>query len=83
MKQYSITGSSTTGIAANLAKRRFLGIDQEETFLNISKQRRLEIENHKTAALYRQNISGFNSKKELELFLAEEPPSEYGSELIL
>lgn len=27
------TGSSTTGIAANLLKRRFLGIDQEENFL--------------------------------------------------
>ena len=30
------TGSSTTGIAANLANRRFLGIDQEEEFLTIS-----------------------------------------------
>lgn len=38
------TGSSTTGIAANLLGRRFLGIDREEGFLQISKSRRMEIE---------------------------------------
>ena len=32
------TGSSTTGIAANLANRKFLGIDKEENFLSISKK---------------------------------------------
>ena len=37
------TGSSTTGIAANLLDRRFLGIDQEERFLHISKARKEEI----------------------------------------
>ena len=76
------TGSSTTGIAANLANRRFLGIDQEEEFLTISKNRKLEIENPKTAATYRQKIGGFNDKKELELFLVEEPQVEYENELI-
>ena len=63
------TGSSTTGIAANLANRRFLGIDQEEEFLTISKNRKLEIENLKTATTYRQKTGSFNDKKELELFL--------------
>lgn len=77
------TGGSTTGIAANLANRRFLGIDQEEEFLTISKNRKLEIENPRTAATYRQKIGGFNNKKELELFLFEEPQVEYGNELIL
>lgn len=77
------TGSSTTGIAANLANRRFLGIDKEEEFLNISKNRKKEIENFKVAAEYRQKIGGFNDKKELELFLFEEPAAEYGAELIL
>jgi site-specific DNA-methyltransferase (adenine-specific) len=76
------TGSSTTGIAANLANRRFLGIDQEEGFLTISKNRKLEIENPKTAATYRQKIGGFNDKKELELFLVEEPQVECENELI-
>ena len=77
------TGSSTTGIAANLANRRFLGIDQEEEFLTISKNRKIEIENPKTSATYRQKIGGFNDKKELELFLVEEPRAEYKTELNL
>ena len=76
-------GSSTTGIAANLTNRRFLGIDQEEEFLAISKNRKLEIENHRIASTYKQKISGFNNKNELELFLVEEPNVEYGTELIL
>ncbi|MBQ2992865.1 MAG: site-specific DNA-methyltransferase [Alistipes sp.] len=37
------TGSSTTGIAANILGRRFLGIDQEENFLQISRARKEEI----------------------------------------
>lgn len=77
------TGSSTTGIAANLANRRFLGIDQEEDFLIISKNRKLEIENSKISATYKQKINGFNNKKELELFLIEEPLTEYKTEINL
>ena len=77
------TGSSTTGIAANLANRRFLGIDQEEDFLSISKSRKLEIENPRTAAAYRQKIDGFKSKKEFELFLVEDSIVEHVNELIL
>lgn len=76
-------GSSTTGIAANLANRRFLGIDQEEEFLTISKNRKLEIGNSRTAASYKHKIAGFNNNKELELFLVDEPKVNYGNELIL
>lgn len=75
------TGSSTTGIAANLANRRFLGIDQEEDFLKISIERKLEIENPKTASTYKQKLHGFNNKKELDLFLMQEPQIEYVREL--
>jgi site-specific DNA-methyltransferase (adenine-specific) len=74
-------GSSTTGIAANLANRRFLGIDQEIDFLNISKNRKLEIEDSKLSDLYRNKISGFNNKNELELFLFGEPNTAYSSEI--
>jgi site-specific DNA-methyltransferase (adenine-specific) len=74
------TGSSTTGIAANLANRRFLGIDQEEDFLKISIERKLEIENLKTASIYRQKLNGFNDKKELDLFLLQEPRVKYNEE---
>jgi site-specific DNA-methyltransferase (adenine-specific) len=76
-------GSSTTGIAANLANRRFLGIDQEKEYLEISKNRKLEIEDPKIIAKYRQKLQGFNNQKELDLFLAEEPKAEYETELIL
>ncbi len=77
------TGSSTSGIAANLINRRFLGIDKELDFLEISKNRKLEIENSITASIYRQKIRGFINKKELELFLMNESQSEYQNELIL
>lgn len=36
-------GSSTTGIAANLCGRRFLGIEQDTTFTELSKNRRIEL----------------------------------------
>ena len=38
-------GSSTTGIAANLLGRRYLGLEIEEAFLSMSRARREEIEN--------------------------------------
>lgn len=54
-------GSSTTGIAANLLNRRFLGIDQEEEFLTISKNRKLEIQDAKIQLAYRRKINGLNN----------------------
>ena len=66
-------GSSTTGIAANLLGRRYLGIDMETEFLEISKNRKLEIENVTIAESYRKKINGFETKKQLELYLTEEP----------
>ena len=49
-------GSSTTGIAANLLGRKFLGIEQDEEFAKISKARREEIENLRTFATYKRKI---------------------------
>ena len=49
--------------------------------MTISKNRKIEIENTKTSATYRQKIGGFNDKKELELFLFEEPREEYITDL--
>ena len=49
-------GSSTTGIAANLLGRRFLGIEREEEFAKISMARRKEIEDIKTFATYKRKI---------------------------
>ncbi len=70
-------GSSTTGIAANLLGRRYLGIDQEKEYLEISKARKLEIENPATAQLYKSKIRGFHTNKQLEQCLASEPESVY------
>lgn len=74
-------GSCTTGISANLSNRRFLGIDQDDNYLKIGINRKIEIENIKTAASYREKLAGFNNKKELELFLAEEPSERYNTTL--
>lgn len=71
------TGSSTTGIAANLANRKFLGIDKEEEFLNISKNRKTEIENIQIYGTYRKKLGGFEDRNQLELFLVKEPKTEY------
>ena len=49
-------GSSTTGIAANLLGRRYLGIDQEQKYLEISKNRREELEIQQTYQMYRSKI---------------------------
>lgn len=77
------TGSSTTGIAANLCNRRFLGIDQEKEYLDISIKRKLEIENKKTALLYKEKIGGFNNRNEMQLFLLKEPKAKYKTRLKL
>lgn len=71
------TGSSTTGIAANLVNRKFLGIDREEEFLIISKNRKLEIENLQLVGTYKKKLGGFENKNQLDLFLANEPTVEY------
>lgn len=74
-------GSSTSGIAANLLERRYLGIDKEVDFLEISKNRKLEIENHVTASIYKQKLSGFNDKQELQQYLFNEPLEGYSIDL--
>lgn len=66
-------GSSTTGIAANLANRRYLGIDLEKEFLEISKNRKLEILDSQVAENYRKKISGFETKNQLKEYLSAEP----------
>jgi DNA methylase N-4/N-6 domain protein len=50
------TGSSTTGIAANLLGRKFVGIDKEQDFLELSKRRKLEIENKEIFVKYKNRL---------------------------
>ncbi len=49
-------GSSTTGIAAALTGRRFLGIERETEFVEMSRARREELEDYATFANYRSRI---------------------------
>lgn len=49
-------GSSTTGIASNLIRRRFLGIEKEKEFVEMSKNRKIEIEDVGTFNEYRSKI---------------------------
>lgn len=75
-------GSSTTGIAANLLGRRYLGIDQEEKFLKIGIARKREIGDIPKAKKYLDKL-----QKQAQVFADKEirvlsdPSFPYGSEL--
>lgn len=49
-------GSSTTGIAANLVNRKYLGIEKEYEFVDMGRRRRIELDNQKVKENYRQKI---------------------------
>ena len=49
-------GSCTTGIAANLLGRRFLGIDKEECYLQMGKARKQELEDLSVLMNYRKKL---------------------------
>ena len=68
-------GSSTTGIAANLLGRRFLGIEQDEEFAKISKARREEIENLQTFSTYKRKIPDIVKAEDTQMccFSCNEP----------
>lgn len=51
------SGSGTTGIAANLLGRRYLGLEKEDDFLAMSKARREEIENINLKNDYLQRLT--------------------------
>lgn len=65
-------GSSTTGIAANLLNRRFLGIEQESEYIEMSKHRREELENIQTYQLYRSKIKDIKLIDSLNPFMVKE-----------
>lgn len=50
-------GSSTTGIAANLIGRRYLGIEQDLNFVTMSQNRRIELDNPTICEDYRHRLS--------------------------
>jgi site-specific DNA-methyltransferase (adenine-specific) len=74
-------GSSTTGVAANLQNRKYLGIDKEIEYLEISKNRKLEIENLKKRDIIFSKIKDLKSIYDLNLFNLSEPSEDYSINL--
>lgn len=59
-------GSSTTGIAANLIGRRYLGIEKELNFAEMGRQRRLELDDPKMKESYRSKIRDIAYLEDIE-----------------
>ena len=74
-------GSSTTGIAANLFGRRFLGIEKENEFLEMSKRRREEIENPKIRFDYKRRIEKFSDQIQNDVLELHESKPYFGTDL--
>lgn len=74
-------GSSTTGIAASLLNRRFLGIEQKTEFLELSKARRTEIENSQIRNAYREKIAKYSDKPLKEILEIHENAPYFGIDL--
>lgn len=72
-------GSSTTGIAASISGRRFLGIEQEHEFVELSRHRRLELDDSGLRMHYESKISDLGYVAS-NTTIAEPIPS-YGLEL--
>ena len=72
-------GSSTTGIAANLCGRRFLGIEQEMEFSLLSKTRREEISQLDIRDIYINKLTDL--KYNHNISISNEPEVIYGNEL--
>lgn len=72
-------GSSTTGIAANLLGRRYLGIEQEQEFATMSQNRREELNNTDVVNKYRSKIKDIDCLNSLlPLMASEDSTSMYG-----
>ncbi len=77
------TGASTTGIASSLLNRRFLGIDSESSFLELSKKRRLEIEDATVFYQFQNKIIKYSDKPLKDIFEIGSPEPYYGQDLPL
>lgn len=71
-------GSSTTGIAASLLGRNYLGIDREIEFLDMSIKRRLELEDHVAKTSYLSKIIDASVLNKYEAMLVSESVAQYG-----
>ena len=59
-------GSSTTGIAANLIGRRYLGIEREKEYVELSRNRRMELDDYQLRLTYRNKIKDIKLSEDFE-----------------
>lgn len=59
------TGSSTTGIAANILGRRFVGVDKINKYLDLGVERKKDLDNCDDLKKLHSKIRGFNDKNKL------------------
>ena len=71
------SGSSTTGIAANLCGRRFAGLEQEENFCKLSKMRREEIDNIEAYNSLTNHIEDLQKLKSQAIYMVNEDTEGY------
>ena len=72
------SGSGTTGIASTILGRRFLGLEQEFEFLDMSKARREELNDKKIKHDYYQRIVKYVDAKCLDILEIRELEPYYG-----
>lgn len=65
-------GSSTTGIAANLCGRRFAGIEQEEEYCRLSRDRREEINDAEALECLKEHINDLQVLRDSDIAVAHE-----------
>ncbi len=75
------SGSSTTGIAATILGRRFLGIERETEFLEMSRNRREELNDKKIKHDYYQRIAKYSDTKCSDIPEVRESNPYYGKDL--
>ena len=73
-------GSSTTGIAANIFNRKYLGIDTDQEFLDLGINRKKDIEDSAKLKKVKNKLIG-NKDKQLEIFELEEEQTDLQREL--
>ena len=72
-------GSGTTGIAANLLERKFLGLDINESYLKVSRQRREELDHGSVRQSMLQRINDCSYvEHSSELVAKEKGIEDYG-----
>ena len=77
------SGSGTTGIAATILGRRFLGLERETEFLEMSKARREELNDIKIKYDYYQRISKYADAKCMDVLEVRESEQYFGRDLDL